>query len=75
MVTGWGVVYFDQRTGAPHAVCWSKSIFYRINNFLRDFLRYFDQRMTCRAPVPWSKYTTCIHTYLMGILYHIFDKV
>ena len=20
------VVYFDQRTGAPHAVCWSKSI-------------------------------------------------
>ena len=21
------VVYFDQRTSAPHAVCWSKSIF------------------------------------------------
>ena len=21
------VVYFDQRTGAPHAVCWLKSIF------------------------------------------------
>ena len=24
------VVYFDQRTGAPQAVCWSKSIFLRL---------------------------------------------
>ena len=30
----WSIVYFDQRTGAPHAVSWSKSIFYCLNNFL-----------------------------------------
>ena len=28
------VVYFDQRTGAPHAVCWSKSIFNAETTFL-----------------------------------------
>ena len=30
------VVYFDQRTGAPHAVCWLKSIF----NFSHQCKKY-----------------------------------
>ena len=26
-------MYFDQKTGAPHIICWSKSIFWCWNNF------------------------------------------
>ena len=29
------VVYFDQKTGSPHAIRWLKSIFKRSNNFFR----------------------------------------
>ena len=32
------VVYFDQRMGAPHAVRWSKSFFWRQDNFFRQVL-------------------------------------
>ena len=40
------VVYFNQQTSAPHAVQWSKSIFYRKNNFLRDILHCFILKST-----------------------------
>ena len=56
------VVYFDQQTGAPHAVRWSKSTLYFVIFAVKTRESFekvdFDQRTACGAPVRWSKYTT-----------------
>ena len=70
------VVYIDQQTGAPHAVCWLKSIvfcilFVNFNIFLHLWQKKaekvvlvskndFDQQTVCGAPICWLKYTTII---------------
>ena len=38
------VVYFDQRTGAPHAVCWSKSYILALKQVFHFFLSQWKKR-------------------------------
>ena len=61
------VVYFDQRTGAPHSVRWLKSFLMLICS-VSDGKSFFtvkklistNEQTACGAPVCWLKYTAGI---------------
>ena len=51
------LLLIDQRTGAQHAVRWSKSSV-SVLKVLTPKKNDFNQHTACRAPVHWWKYTT-----------------